>query len=563
MLASRSGRCGPPALSLILVLGGYGGFGARLSRRLAADGHALLIAGRNEGRAARFAAGLPGAVAVVADRDAPLDDLLAARRPDLLIDAAGPFRPGEHAVPLACARHGVGYLDLADGRAFVTGIGAVGGAKGGAVGEAARAGGVAVIAGASSVPALSGAVVRHLAAGMTVVERVDLSISASNRATAGPSVARAILSYVGRPIRLWRGGRWTRRWGWQSLAREEYAVGGDAIRGRVVALADVPDHDLLVEALPGRPAVTFRAGTELRFQMLALWLLSWPVRWGWTASLDGLTPWLAPLQRLTSPLGGDRSAMRVTVIGHRDGHPIEQRWTLIASDGDGPEIPVLAAQLLARRFAAGALTPGARDAGALLTLADFAPLFDALSIRHDTAERPCPPPLYARILRDRFDRLPPVLRAIHGFGGDGGARGQAEVERGRHPLARLIAALFGFPPSGMHALHVSFRIDQGRERWTRDFSGSCFSSELSRSGDRLVERFGLLRFRFDLPADEAGLRMVLHGWSAAHVPLPLFLAPRIAAAEWQEGDDFRFDVALALPLIGPIVRYRGALRPIR
>ena len=64
-----------------------------------------------------------------------------------------------------------------------------------------------MIAGASSVPALSGAVVRELAAGVETATAVEIAISASNRATAGGSVAAAIVGQVGQPFRLWRGRR--------------------------------------------------------------------------------------------------------------------------------------------------------------------------------------------------------------------------------------------------------------------------------------------------------------------------------------------------------------------
>lgn len=514
----------------------------------------LLIAGRNLPAAQAFAATLPNAAALVADRDAPLDAIFAEHRPALLIDCAGPFRSGGYAVPLACARARVPYLDLADGRAFVTGIGALD--------AVAKAGGVPIVAGASSLPALSGAVARHLADGLDRVDRIDMSISASNRATVGPSVAASILSQVGRPVALWRGRRWVRRTGWQDLVRETYAIDGEPpLRGRWVALADVPDHDLLVAHLSGRPAVTFSAGTELALPMLALRALSWPVRRGWM-TLDEAARWLLPLQRLTAGLGTDRSAMSVRVVGQAGGRAVARHWTLLASRGHGPEIPTLAATLLAVQMLAGTVPPGAIDAGGLLTLADFEPLFAGLSIRHETFEPPVPPPLYARILGDAFDRLPPMLRAIHGFHGDGGAAGGALVERGRHPLARLVAALFRFPPAGDHDVHVGFRVDGGREVWTRDFCGRGFSSELSRSGARVVERFGFLRFAFDLPADALGLRMVLRGWSVAGVPLPLMLAPRIRATEWQEDEAFRFDVEIALPVIGRIVRYQGRLTPL-
>jgi hypothetical protein len=40
------------------------------------------------------------------------------------------------------------------------------------------------------------------------------------------------------------------------------------------------------------------------------------------------------------------------------------------------------------------------------------------------------------------------------------------------------------------------------------------------------------------------------------------LAPRIDAREWQEGDRFRFSVAVSAPLAGRIVRYSGWLQPL-
>jgi len=323
----------------VLVIGGYGGFGARLSRRLAEAGFHVLVAGRNGKKAARFAATLPGAEPVVADRGADLAPVFDACRPDLVIDAAGPFQASAYGVPLACIAARIPYLDLADARGFVTGIGALD--------EAARPAGVAVIAGASTAPALTGAVARHLAAGLDRVDKVDIALSASNRATAGASIAAAILSYVGRPVRLWRGGRWTQGHGWQELRRERLRAGGFALPPRWVALIDVPDHDLLPAMLPGRPALAFRAGNEFGFQMLFLWLASWPVRWGWMRSLSGAARWLLPLQRLTLWAGSDRSGMSVTLTGRRGEVAVERRWTLVAVDGDGPEIPTLAAAMLA------------------------------------------------------------------------------------------------------------------------------------------------------------------------------------------------------------------------
>lgn len=537
-------------MSRILVIGGYGGFGARLSRRLLAAGHEVLVAGRSMEKAAAFCAGIDRAEPVVADRAQGIGMVLARHRPDLVIDAAGPFQTGGLTVPEACIAMRIPYLDLADGRDFVAGIGALD--------RDARAGGIAVIAGASSVPALSGAVVRELARGMERVERVEMAISASNRASAGASVAAAILSYVGRPVRLWRGGRWTSGFGWHEMRREDFRLAdGSGLGPRLVALADVPDPALVPERLPGRPSVVFRAGTELGFQMVALWLLGWAVRGGWVPSLLRWERWLMPLYRMTLGLGSDCSAMRVTVEG--DG--VERIWTLVASDGDGPEIPVLAAQLLAEDMLAGKVAPGARDAWDALTLDRFQPLFAALSIRHEVAERPAPSPLYIRLMGWRFAELPQTLQAMHSVQADQGAAGEGRVERGRGRIARLIGAIMRMPPAGAYPVHVHFDVRDGRETWTRDFGGHRFRSELSDWGGVLAERFGPLRFGFALPSDAAGLRMEFVRWSVFGIRLPRWLGPRIDARESQQEGRFRFEVEVRVPLIGMIVRYTGWLIP--
>jgi hypothetical protein len=542
-------------LSRILVVGGYGGFGGRLSRRLAGAGHTLLIAGRSLERAEVFCRHLPDCSPVQLDRTGTVSAALARARPDIVIDAAGPFQGSSYALPEACIEAGIHYLDLADARDFVVGISALD--------ERARSAGVAVISGASSVPALSHAVVDQLKAGMDRVTAVETAISASSRASAGTSVAVAILSGVGQPLSVWEGRRWVRKRGWQSLRRERLELpSGKTIGLRVVALADVPDPALFTARLPGISAVSFRAGTESRLATLGLWAGSILVQSGVVRSLARARRLLVPLHRLTAAWGTDRSGMVVRLFGIVGERRVERRWTLIANDGDGPEIPVLAAAILADRIAAGEAPVGAMDAGGLLTLGDFEPNFRTLAIEHAAIDLEQQPPLYRRVMGSRFDRLSPAVQSMHSVLRDHGATGRAIVERGSSWLARLIARVMRFPPAGDHALHVHFEEREGVERWTRDFAGRRFGSRL-RAGktDRVIEAFGPLHFHFKLATDEGDLRMDMDGWSLGPIPLPRFLAPRSDAREWEEDGRFHFDVPIALPLIGPIVHYRGWLAP--
>lgn len=540
-------------MKTVLVIGGYGGFGARLSKRLSSDGWRVLVAGRNLEAAQAFAAGIPNAQSVRADRGGDVTPILKEQMPLLLIDAAGPFQGNDYRLAEACIESGVHYIDLADARAFVAGIATLD--------EKARAAGIVVISGASSVPAMSGAVIAELARDMDDVCSVSMAISASNRATAGASVAAAILSYVGKPVRLWRGKRWRQETGWHAIKRVRYEVNDRPAISRLVALSDVPDHDIVPASLKGRPATVFRAGPEFSFQLLTLWLLSWPVKWGWVGSLSPLAGWLRPLQRFSANLGTDRSAMSIEVKGRSSGGFIGRCWRLIAEDGHGPEIPTMAAQLLARAVAQGRVSAGARSAAAELSMSDFEPLFDALSAFRQVDEQNYVP-LYRRVMGQAYDALPQPMHDMHDVFGDAGAAGKATVTRGRSRLAGLIADIVRFPLPGEYDLHVSFEEEGGVERWTRDFDGHVFVSELSQSGRHLVERFGPMRFYFDLPSDEDGLTMIMRKWSVLHMPMPLFLAPKSVAREWADGDDFFFDVPVALPLIGDLVHYRGWLRRI-
>jgi hypothetical protein len=480
---------------------------------------------------------------------------LARHRPFAVVDAVGPFQGADYGIARAAIAAGCHYLDIADATLFVAGIAALD--------AEARSAGVSVISGASSLPALSGAVAERLAEGLGRITAVEIVLSASSRGTAGRSVTAAILSYLGRPVRLRRGGRWTSAYGWQELRRFDFAVAGTPpLRARLAAIADVPDLALLPSRLPGTPAVAFFAGTDTSWHNLGLWLLSWPVRWGWLRRPERFAGVLSSLQHWTRGSGPMRSAFQVRMFGTAGRRRLERRWTLIADCGHGPEIPALAVPLLLSKLSAGAIPSGACDAGGLLSLDDFEPSFAGLATTHEPIERELPPPLYARLMGERFAALPPAVRDLHAVLRDCGASGEAQVMRGRNPLAALAGALFGFPPAGRHRLHVSFAERDGQERWTRDFSGRRFSSALSQRGECLVERFGAFRFAFNLPSDAKGLRMVMKGWWLGPLPLPLALAPRSEAREWEEDGRFRFDVSIGLPLLGTIVQYRGWLEAV-
>ena len=142
------------------------------------------------------------------------------------------------------------------------------------------------------------------------------------------------------------------------------------------------------------------------------------------------------------------------------------------------------------------------------------------------------------------------------------------MTRGRNPLARLIGRIAGFPPAGEHDLHVHFEEEDGVETWTRRFSGKGFHSRLSLRGPLLTERFGLLTFGFELPADESGLEMILRALVAGAGPHAVVAGPALRGARMGGRRRFRFDVSIGLPLIGldrPLSRLacRQGVKPAR
>lgn len=350
----------------ILVLGGYGNFGARISRRIAAQADCtLIVAGRDRARAEAFAANLPATAQAAAldTTDARFAAALAALAPDLVIHAAGPFQAQDYRVARAALAAGAHYVDLADGRDFVRGFAA-------ALDAEARAADRIAVTGASSVPGLSAAAIDALRPAFAAIDRIEIGISPGNRSERGLATVRAILGYVGRPYRVWRGGAWCQTHGWSTLKRMRYPA---PVGVRWLSDCEVPDLDLFPERYAIRDRLDFRAGLELRSLHFGLWCASALRRIGlvrdWSRHAEPLA-WIA--ERLQG-LGSDAGAMHVEVTGRgRDDAPLRQRFSIVASAGSGPEIPCTAAVLLAERLRRGHISArGARPCLDLFTLDEF------------------------------------------------------------------------------------------------------------------------------------------------------------------------------------------------
>jgi len=513
----------------------------------------VIVCGRSLAKAARPSERV---TAAVIDRDTASTADIKALRAFCVVDAAGPFQGQDQRFARSVIEAGCHYVDLADARDFVAAFPALD--------ELAKAHGVLAVTGASSTPALSHAVIDELTRGWRRVDSVEIAISPGNRAPLGLAVIKSILSYVGRPVRVWRHGRWTHAPGWGLLTRTPF---GD-LGSRFLSLCETPDLDLVPRRFPRVRNAIFRAGLELPFLHLGLWLLSLPVRAGWVKSLAPLAEPLRDAATFFHGFGSDCGGMVVEVTGaYGDGDHLRAVWTLVAEAGDGPRIPALPALCVVRALVDGSLAR--RGATACVSLIDLAAIenqFKRFAIRTrretQTLERV---PLFQRALSG-FDQMPAPLREAHAPDPACDLEGEVDVEGAESWLGALAGRLFGFPRGGQGLpACVTIEREGDGEVWIRRFGDAAFSSHLTagEAQNRLRERFGAMRFDLDARADATGFELSIGGARFFGVTLPRALAPSTrASASIDEHGRYRFDVLITLPAMGRLVRYRGWLAPV-
>lgn len=351
----------------VVVLGGYGHFGARICRALAGDPAIdLVVAGRTEAAAQTLALELGVRAAVIDSTSDRLAEQLRALGASLVIHTAGPFQAQSYAVAHAAAAAGCHYVDLADGRRFVCDFAA-------AMTPTFEAAGRSAVSGASTVPALSSAVVDAARARFARLDRIDICIAPAQKAPRGEATLAGVLSYCGAPIPTWTQGRWQPRIGWADPQEVRFA----RLAPRLGAPCDIPDLELFPARYAPVQDVTFLAALEVRASLRAFALLAALARRGWIErpqALAGLLHRGAPMfDALGTPMGGMVVRLRGEAPG---GGPLALAWHVTAPDHHGPEIPCMAAILLARRLARGETwAPGATACVGLLSLDAFAPDF--------------------------------------------------------------------------------------------------------------------------------------------------------------------------------------------
>ena len=532
----------------VVVLGGYGVFGARLVRLLIRDGHDVVVAGRSEAKANAFAQEV-SAQSLTVDRQGNLAPLWALS-PDAVVDAAGPFHAyvdAPYRLAQACIAQAVHYLDLADDAAFCAGISALD--------EDAKAAGVFILSGVSSVPAISSAAVTALAQGAGEIDTISSAILPGNRAPRGRSVVESILNQCGMPMEVCMDGVTLPVRSW---SRPDVFDLGQGMH-RPAWMIEVPDHLLFVQAFGAR-SVLFRAGMELGVMNWGLAAYGWlraKLRFGTPAWFVSLLLWFA--KRL-EPFGTDEGGMSVIVTARFPEGWRRRTWRMIAREGEGPFVPAVAARALLR-------TPqdiivGARPAVAVVSLAAVESAMFDLAIETEIVEDKIVP-LFQQFLGSDFGLLPPAVQAGHAVYGPRRWAGRARVSRGTSLWSRLLARLFGFPPASEDtSVTVAMTPQKGGELWERRFDGKPFWSFLKVQEDRMTEQFGPLTFTLGLHVTDGELHYPVLAGRIGPVPLPKLLLPQSIAKEFEREGRFHFDVQLRAPFTGaPMVHYQGWLVP--
>lgn len=364
----------------VVVLGGYGHFGGRICRALATEPDiTLIIAGRHRDAAQAFAQTLPvvarecAECAVLDHASGDFAQALAALSPDLVIHTSGPYQSASYVVARAAIAAGAHYIDLADGRDFVAGIDALD--------QAAREADVLIVSGASTLPALSSAVVDAYGHEFQSLETVEVSIAPGQRTPRGEATIAAVLSYCGKPFKVLDDGRWREAYGWMDLHRHCYPRFGC----RWLARCDVPDLELFPRRYSSLRSMRFDAGLEIGLLQLGFWILAALARWGPVNDWKPYAPLLLRAGRRFDWLGTDVGGMHVAMRGTgEDGKPKSLVWNLVARRGHGPEIPCVPAIVLARKLVRGDVNErGAMPCMGLMTLEEFGATIAHLDIAWD------------------------------------------------------------------------------------------------------------------------------------------------------------------------------------
>lgn len=362
-------------MNQVLILGGYGNFGSRISAALLKDDISIIIAGRDLQKAQAFKKTLTkntaeNKVAIAAfDANHELGKQLDILKPTVVINTIGPFQTADYSIAKICAEYHVHYIDLADARGFVTGITCLD--------SLAKEKNVLIISGASTVPGLSSAVLDHYKNEFGTIDSLIYGISPGQKAPRGLATTESILTYLGKPLLPWDNKN-TICFGWQDLYCQEYPELGK----RWMANCDIPDLDLFADRY-GLKNIRFSAGMESSALHLGMWFLSYLVRMGLPLNLPKHAKFLLSLSHVFDVLGTTDGGMHMLIKGtDKQGKPLEIKWFIIGKDNDGPQIPCVPAIIISKKIIQNKLhQSGAVPCVGMVTLEEYMKELEGFSVR--------------------------------------------------------------------------------------------------------------------------------------------------------------------------------------
>ena len=237
---------------------------------------------------------------------------------------------------------------------------------------------MSVISGASTVPGLSSAVLAHYKDHFKQIDSLVYGITPGQKTERGLATTRAILSYLGKPLKPANGSKKI-DYGWQQIYRQHYPELGQ----RWMASCDIPDLDLFPHKY-GIKHIQFSAGMESSPLHLGMWVASWCIRLKLPINLIRYAPCLLKFSHWFDRFGTANGGMHMIIkgMGH-DNRPKTIAWYLIANQGHGPQIPITPAVILAQKMRTGCPKSwiGAQACVGLVTLEDYLSALSELDIK--------------------------------------------------------------------------------------------------------------------------------------------------------------------------------------
>lgn len=320
----------------VVILGGYGSFGSLISDRLVNSGAEVIVAGRNDRQGRAFAKTIRARF-VRCDTSDEVSLRETVTGAYLVVNATGPYPAGDYSIPRICIEEKCNYIDLADGREYVKNFHTLD--------RLAKENSVFACSGASTTPAITSILMDELLKEIGKAREIKIAMSPGTKNPAGVATFESILSYVGKPIKIWKEGTWEERRGWGDAEMVHFP---QPIGRRRVQLCDIPDLDIFPQHYKAN-TVIFKAGVELTILNIALEFLGRMRGLFPRMDLPKLTRLLIFGSNFFRPFGTSAGGLQIWVTDSLGG----QKSMAVVAPHNGPRIPSSPAALMAKKLLKG------------------------------------------------------------------------------------------------------------------------------------------------------------------------------------------------------------------